>query len=103
MSGYGRIRLYATALTSASIACCYDRPAFTPPEEVAEMPETVDGLCRSWVAGFDGQVYDGGRESWSEAAFGTEGLCVGDCVRVLVTYAGEFRVLVNRRCLTQAG
>lgn len=55
-----------------------------PPEEVGEIPHTLDVLRGSWLLGYDGQMWSASRGDWEYVEFHPADLTPGDRLGVLI-------------------
>eukprot|EP00746_Dinoflagellata_sp_MGD_P017126 gnl/MRDRNA2_/MRDRNA2_139094_c0_seq1.p1 gnl/MRDRNA2_/MRDRNA2_139094_c0~~gnl/MRDRNA2_/MRDRNA2_139094_c0_seq1.p1 ORF type:complete len:830 (+),score=182.15 gnl/MRDRNA2_/MRDRNA2_139094_c0_seq1:30-2492(+) len=67
----------------------------TSPDQVTEMPVTVDNIDATFAAGYDGQAYDGEQGTWQQISWNPCNLKVGDRVGVLVSTEGEMWLFIN--------
>jgi len=67
------------------------------PDGVEKIPEFMDELDPSWLAGYDGQFWDGAHSVWHRIPWDAKALKIDDRVGFLVTPHGEIRLNVNGR------
>eukprot|EP00928_Gymnodinium_smaydae_P045195 TRINITY_DN30156_c0_g2_i2.p1 TRINITY_DN30156_c0_g2~~TRINITY_DN30156_c0_g2_i2.p1 ORF type:complete len:2939 (+),score=602.76 TRINITY_DN30156_c0_g2_i2:113-8929(+) len=69
------------------------------PTSLTSLPEVMEEVEPSWLVGFDGAEWDGGRLLWGPALWTPSSLKSGDRVGVMVTRSGELRIAVNGTCV----
>eukprot|EP00929_Paragymnodinium_shiwhaense_P037656 TRINITY_DN20020_c0_g1_i4.p1 TRINITY_DN20020_c0_g1~~TRINITY_DN20020_c0_g1_i4.p1 ORF type:complete len:2497 (+),score=567.91 TRINITY_DN20020_c0_g1_i4:1495-8985(+) len=66
-----------------------------PPDQMQKVPEVAESLLPSWLAGFDGAVFDGVRGTWGLSQFMPQDLAPGDVITVRITKEGQMQLLVD--------
>ncbi|CAE7428952.1 neurl4 [Symbiodinium sp. CCMP2592] len=74
----------------------------TPPHELSDMPDTIDGVQDCWTAGYDGQMFDSSCDRWTDLAWHGRDLSVGDQIGLQITQEGRMLLFQNGKLAAQA-